>query len=134
MVSHRVGRLAGELQKELALILDREIQDPRLDFVSVANIEIAPDGCSARVHISSMNNEPRQKADIAAALESAKGYIRRELGRRLKTRMVPELYFQVDDSIAYAVRMMGVIDKQIAEDQAAAVGRPPLDPGVYKEE
>ena len=70
---------------------------------------------------------------MTAALESAKGYIRRELGKRLKTRVVPELYFQVDESIAYGVRMIKKVEDQIAADNKAAEGRPPLDEGVYKE-
>ena len=132
MPNYRVARLAGELQKETAAILDREVKDPRLDFVSVVSVEIAPDGCSARVHISPMN-DTHSKKDIEAALEKAKGYIRRELGKRLKTRIIPELYFHVDESIAYGVRMTGVINRQIAADEEAAFGRPPQDPDTYKE-
>ena len=129
MTNHRVQRLGGEVQKELADILDHEVKDPRLGFVSVVSVEIAPDGCSARVHISCGAAEQK---DAAAALESAKGYIRRELGRRLKTRVIPELYFEVSDSIAYGVRMMHVIDRQIAADTKAAADRPPLDETVYE--
>ena len=66
-----------------------------------------------------------------AALESAKGYIRRELGKRLKTRIIPELFFHVEESIAYGVRMMKVIEEQIAADEKAAEGRPPEDPEKY---
>ena len=54
MVSRRVGRLSGELQKEIASILSREIKDPRLTQLSVVSIDIAPDGCSARVYLSPM--------------------------------------------------------------------------------
>ena len=134
MANHRVQRLAGEIQKETAAILDREIKDPRLDMDSVLSVDIAPDGCSARIHISSMRPEGADKGDILAALESAKGFIRRELGRRLKTRIIPELYFSVDESIAYGVRMMHMIDEQIAADEKAAEGRPAMDPDVYVKE
>ena len=54
MTSHRVERLAGEIKKEIAAILDREIKDPRIGMVSVVSVNIAPDGCSARVFISPM--------------------------------------------------------------------------------
>lgn len=134
MANHRVQRLAGELQKEIAAILDREIKDPRLGMVSVLSVEIAPDGCSAHIHVSSMQPEGADKRGIVAALESAKGYIRRELGKRLKTRIIPELYFHVDESIAYGVRMMKVIQDQIEADEKAAAGRPPEDPDKYVKE
>ena len=129
MPNHRVERLGGEVRREVADILDHDIKDPRLGFVSVVSVEIAPDGCAARVHISCGDAE---RKDAAAALESAKGYIRRELGRRLKTRIIPELYFEVSDSIAYGVRMMHVIDRQIEADEKAAAERPPLDETVYE--
>lgn len=132
MTSHRVERLAGEIKKEIAAILDREIKDPRIGMVSVVSVNIAPDGCSARVFISPMMSNIDKK-QMAAALDSAKGYIRRELGRRLKTRVVPELYFQVDESIAYGVEMIKKVEEQIAADQQAAANRPPFDEAVYKE-
>ena len=132
MYSHRVERLAGEIKKEIASILDREIKDPRIGMVSVVAIDIAPDGCSAHVFVSPMMSNVDKK-QMAAALESAKGYIRRELGKRLKTRIIPELYFQVDESIAYGVQMIKKVEQQIAADEQAAAGRPPIDEGVYKE-
>ncbi|MDO4581899.1 MAG: 30S ribosome-binding factor RbfA [Bacillota bacterium] len=131
MVSHRVGRLSGEIQKEVADILDHEIKDPRLGMVSVVAVDIAPDGCSAKVYVSPLGSE--ETSGVAAALESAKGYIRRELGRRLKTRAVPELFFRVDTSIAYGVRMIRAIDEQVSADQKLAAGRPPEEEGKYKD-
>ena len=132
MSSHRVERLAGEIKKEVASILDRDIKDPRLEMVSVVAVDIAPDGCSARIFISPLMTS-FDKRQIGLALESAKGYIRRELGKRLKTRVIPELYFQVDESIAYGVRMIKKLEEQIAADNKAAEGRPPFEEGIYKE-
>lgn len=132
MPNHRVERLGGEVRREVADILDHDIKDPRLGFVSVVSVDIAPDGCSAHIYVSPLAGESAG-AEVEKALAAAGGYIRRELGRRLKTRMVPELYFHVDDSIAYGVRMSGVIDSQIAADQAAARTRPPEDPDKYLE-
>ena len=133
MANHRVERLAGEIQKELAAILDREIKDPRLGMVSVVAVDIASDGCSAKVYISPLLINADQK-QVALALESAKGYIKRELGKRLKTRMIPELYFHVDESIAYGVRMIKKVDEQIAADELAAEDREPIDEDVYEKD
>ena len=74
MAKHRVERLAGEVQKEVADILNREIKDPRLGMVSVVAVDIAPDGCSARIYVSPMMNDS-DKQGVEAALNSAKGYI-----------------------------------------------------------
>ena len=132
MAKHRVERLAGEVQKEVADILNREIKDTRLGMVSVVAVDIAPDGCSARIYVSPMMNDS-DKQGVEAALNSAKGYIRRELGKRLKTRTIPELFFQVDESIAYGVRMSHIVEEQVAADERAAQGRPPIEEGTYKE-
>jgi ribosome-binding factor A len=132
MANHRVERLAGELKKELSNILNKDIKDPRLGMVSIVSIDIAPDGCSARIYISPLLNDAKHQ-DVAAALESAKGYIKRELGKRLKTRMIPELYFHVDQSIAYGVEMIQKVDRQIERDQKAAADRPAFDETIYKD-
>lgn len=132
MASHRVERLAGELKREIADILDHEIKDPRLGLVSVVSLTIAPDGCSAHIYVSPLQNDADLNG-IAAALGSATGYIRRELGKRLRTRIVPELFFHVDASIAYGVQMTKIISEQISADQQAALGREPEEPGKYKE-
>lgn len=132
MANHRVERLAGELKREIGNILDRDIKDPRLELVSVVSVDIAPDGCSAHIYVSPLRSTASTD-EISAALSSATGYIRREIGRRLKTRMVPELFFHADSSIAYGVRMGGIINKQIEQDEQAAIGRPPEDPDKYKD-
>ena len=133
MAKHRVGRLAGEIQKEVAQIISRDLKDPRLDMVSVVAVEVAPDGCSARLFISPMAGSDFNKKDVQDALQSAKGYIRRQLGQRLKVRAMPELYFEVDESIARGISMAQKINEQIAEDTAAAADRPPIDESIYED-
>ncbi|MGI6361112.1 MAG: 30S ribosome-binding factor RbfA [Bacillota bacterium] len=117
MASHKSSRLAGEIHKEVAGILSQEVRDPRLELVSVLNVEAAPDGCSARIYLSSLNGF--QPAEVMKALESAKGFIRKLLGQRLKARVVPELFFFLDSSTEYAIYISQVIDKQIKADESA---------------
>lgn len=133
MAKHRAGRLAGEIQKEVAEILARELKDPRLNMATVVDVSVAPDGGSAKIYISPMPGTEYDASEVRQALDNAKGFIRRELSRRLKVRNVPELYFQVDESIARAIRMTGLIEKQIAADEEAAKNRPPQEEGIYKE-
>ncbi|MEG1661467.1 MAG: 30S ribosome-binding factor RbfA, partial [Clostridiales bacterium] len=101
--------------------------------LSVVSVDIAPDGCSAKVYFSSLLGGDEHKKEIEQALEKAKGYIRRELGRRLKTRAVPELYFHLDQSIEYGVKMTKIIEDQIRKDEQAAAERPEPTEGIYKE-
>jgi ribosome-binding factor A len=133
MAKYRASRLAGEIQREIAAIIARELKDPRLAFVSVTAVNVAPDGCSAHIYLSPLSGAAPPPAEMEQAIESAKGFIRRALGQRLKARNVPELFFHLDDSIAHAIHMTSLIDKQIAADEQAALNRPPLAEGVYKE-
>ncbi len=116
----RAGRMAGEIQKEIADILANQLKDPRLGFVSVLAVDAAPDLSAAKVHISCWDDDA---SGTMAALESAKGFIRRELGKRLRVRVVPELHFELNHSIAYGVRMIQAIDQQIEADEKAAAQR-----------
>ena len=133
MSKRRAARLAGEIQREVARIISRELKDPRLAMASVVDVSVAPDGCSAKIYISPMSGADHDVDELRQALASAQGFIRSALSRRLQVRSVPELYFHVDESIAHAIRMTSLIDKQIAADEAAAQGRPPLEEGIYKD-
>ena len=132
MAKHRASRLAGEIQKEIAAIIARELKDPRLAFVSVTAVNVAQDGCSAHIYLCPLSGATLPREEIEQAIISAKGFIRRALGQRLQVRTVPELFFHLDESIARAIHMTSLIDKQIAADEEAARNRPPLDDGIYK--
>jgi ribosome-binding factor A len=133
MAKYRASRLAGEIQREIAAIIVRELKDPRLAFVSVAAVNVAQDGCSAHIYLSPLSGDAPPLAEMEQAVASAKGFIRRALGQRLKTRNVPELYFHLDESIARAIHLTNLINKQIAADEEAALNRPPLEEGIYKD-
>lgn len=132
MAKHRASRLAGEIQKEIAVIIAREIKDPRLALVSVSAVDVAQDGSSAHIYLCPSSGTTLTLQEMEQAFLGAKGFIRRALGQRLQVRIVPELYFHLDESIARAIHLSGLIEKQIAEDELAALNRPPLDEGVYK--
>ncbi len=121
-MQHRAGRLSGEIQKEIADIIAREVKDPRLSFVTVVNVVADTDLSSAKIYVSLI--DPQTKEDVIAALNSAKGFIRSNLAKRLKVRTTPELHFYIDDTISYAIQMSKIIDRQIKEDELAAQNRP----------
>jgi len=132
VTKHRASRLAGEIKKEIAEIIVRELKDPRLANVAVSAVEVAQDGCSAHIYFSPLSGAVEPLSEMARALESAKGFIRYALSQRLQVRNVPELFFHIDESIARAIRMSSLIDKQIAADEEGARNRPPIDEDIYK--
>lgn len=101
MPGNRLGRVTEDISRELSAIL-RELKDPRVTgcLLSVVRVEVTNDLSYCTAYISTVEGLDRSK-EAAAGLKSAAGYIRRELGRRLKLRHVPELIFKATDSIEY---------------------------------
>jgi ribosome-binding factor A len=103
-------RINGEVQRELSLIISREIKDPRINpMTSVVAVEVAPDLKTCKAYISVLGDEKSQQ-DTLAGLKSAVGYIRRELARTINLRNTPEIRFVLDQSIEYGVNMSKLID------------------------
>ncbi len=112
MANFRADRMSEDIQREIAAIL-REMKDPRLHngIISVVRCETAHDLSYSKVYISSMNGLDTAK-EAVKALKNAQGFIRRELGTRLKLRYAPALAFEATDSIEYSAnisRMLGSI-------------------------
>lgn len=99
------------MQRELSNILRGGIKDPRVSpWTSVVAVEVAPDLKTSKTYISVLGDEKAQ-ADTIAGLQSAEGYIRRELARTLNLRNTPEIRFVLDQSIEYGVNMSKKIDE-----------------------
>ena len=92
---HRQERLADQIRIEVAEMIEGELKDPRIGLGTVTRVELSPDLRHGRVLVSVMGNEKEQKETLAG-LTSALGYVRHELGRRLRLRRVPELTFVLD--------------------------------------
>lgn len=104
-------RINGEVQKELSRIISREMKDPRISpMTSVVAVEVAPDLKTCKAYISVLGDEKAQQ-DTVTGLQSAEGYIRRELAHRLNMRNTPEVKFVLDQSIEYGVSMSKKIDE-----------------------
>ena len=103
-------RINGEVQKELGRIITREIKDPRISsLTSVVAVEVAPDLKTCKAYISVLGDAEAQKSTLAG-LNSAMGYIRKELARSVNLRNTPAITFVMDQSIAYGVAMSKKID------------------------
>ena len=103
-------RVNVEVQRELASIIRGGIKDPRVaPMTSVVTVEVAPDLKTCKAYISVFGDEKAQ-VDTVKGLQSAEGFIRRELARNLNMRNTPQIQFVLDQSIAYGVAMSKKID------------------------
>ena len=104
-------RINAEVQRELSVILQNGIKDPRVaPLTSVVAVEVAPDLKTCKAYISVLGDENAQK-DTIGGLQSAEGYIRRELARTMNMRNTPEITFIMDQSIEYGVNISRKIDE-----------------------
>lgn len=111
-------RINGEVQRVLAEIIRGEIKDPRISpWTSVVAVEVAPDLKSCKAWISVLGDEEARKATMEG-LQSAMGFIKRQLAQTVNLRNTPEITFLSDQSIEYGVNMSRKIDEVIARDEA----------------
>jgi ribosome-binding factor A len=113
MASYRPARVGELIQAELATLLTRGLKDPRLEMSTVSYVEVTPDLRHARVYISRLGSEAEQDA-MLQGFQRAAGFIRGQLGRRLKLRYIPQLTFELDTGIAYGVRISSMLNKLTA--------------------
>ena len=105
---HRQGRMGEEIRKIISDLLFKGLKDPRLSaMISITAVEVTSDGSYATVYVSVLGMDPdkekaaAQQQDTLDALNSAKGFIRKEIGRQIKLRHVPDLIFKIDKSLEY---------------------------------
>jgi ribosome-binding factor A len=108
MEGKRSERVADLIQREVAEMLVKSIKDPRIGFVTITKVTVSEDCRFAKVYFS-VAGSLAERESSGKGLDSAKGYIRKELGRRLRLRYTPEIVFQFDPSIEYAIHMEEVI-------------------------
>jgi ribosome-binding factor A len=110
MEGKRSTRVADLVQKEISDILMRSIKDPRIGFVTITRVSVSEDCRVAKIYFSIMGTDEERKETLSG-LESAKGFIRKELGSRIRLRYTPELIFLFDPSIEYAIHIEEVIQQ-----------------------
>ena len=118
MSSHRIERTTEDIKRELTAIF-RELKDPRVaqSFLSIVRVEVTNDLSYCTVQVSAIEGLDRAK-EVVKGLKSAAGFIRRELGHRLKLRHVPELIFNATDSIEYSANISRILNSlDIPEDK-----------------
>ena len=113
----RTERLGEQLQREIAELIRDQLKDPRLGLVTVTAVEVSRDLSHAKVFVSELLDAKR--AGTVKSLNSAAGFLRREIGKRLSIRMIPEIHFHYDESIEEGVRMDRLIHDAIESDRAS---------------
>ena len=104
MASYRNDRIDEEVKRELGAVI-RELKDPRIPMMtSVVNVNVTNDLRYAKAYISVMGTDEEKKAAIKG-LQAAAGFIRREIGGRIKLRCVPEFSFELDNTIEYGAHI-----------------------------
>ena len=118
----RHDRVSGLLRRELAVLIQRELKDPKVGFVGVSDVEVTRDLSLAKVYITHF--DPRQVAESLQALNRSSGFLRARLGEMLRMRVIPELRFYHDDSVERGQHIDRLIDAAVhpgTEDSADAV-------------
>jgi ribosome-binding factor A len=108
----RSQRVAEQIQRELADLLQFEVKDPRVSMVTVTEVEVTGDLAHAKVYYSSTEGSP----ELQKGLEKAAGFLRSQLSQRMLMRTVPQLHFVYDASIERGMRLSRLIDDAVAQD------------------
>ena len=122
MAHGRTQRIESEIQRVLALLIAREVKDPRVGNVTVTAVSMAPDMGSARVYFTPFA-ALHPPEEVRAGLTHAAGFLRGELGRRLGLRHAPRLDFVFDESVEAAAHLTHLIDQAVADDRAGAAAQ-----------
>ncbi len=115
----RTQRIGDQMQRELALLIQREIKDPRLGLVTITAVDVSRDLSHAKIFITIMGQDDDQDAvkGNLRILNDAAGFLRMQLGKSMKLRTVPQLHFNYDASIRRGVELSSLIERAVAEDR-----------------
>ena len=114
----RTLRVADQIQRELAELIRLDVKDPRVGMVTLTGVEVTRDYAHAKVFFTMLGNEA-QIASSQHGLDRASGFLRGEIGRRIKLHTIPELHFVFDDSVANGARLSQLIDSALASSAVA---------------
>lgn len=121
-MTRRNERLAEEIREEVAAVIGRRLKDPRIGFVTVTRVELAHDLRNAKVMVGILGGEA-ERAKTLEGLRKAAGFVRREIGRRIRMRYVPELIFHFDvglDATDRVARLLDEVERADAATRGAA--------------
>ena len=112
----RADKVSEAIRREISVMLTQEVKDPGINFTTVTAVETADDLRHANIFVSILGDE-ETRAESMKALERAKGFLRREIGRRLQLRYTPEIHFRLDKSIDHAMKIKGILNEIKAKEK-----------------
>ena len=108
----RKDRVSEQVRRELAELIRTELKDPRIGMISITEVEVTADYAHAKVFFSSMNGS-EHLAEVMAGLEKASGFLRRELGKRIRIHTTPQLHFVFDASLERGADLSKLIQEAV---------------------
>jgi len=115
-MSRRQKQINQAIRREISDLLTRQTNDPRIKgIITVTEVDVSPDLAQARVFVSAMGTDEERK-EVFQGLTAASGFLRRELGNRLRLRHIPHLIFERDDSIERGDHLLNLMDQIAAEN------------------
>jgi ribosome-binding factor A len=117
-MSRRTDRMSDLLRAELADLLLKSVHDPRIKLVSVTGVDVSPDLRRAVVRVSALGDEAERTATITA-LRHAKGFLRSQLADRLRTRVTPELIFELDRGAEHSQKISDLLESLHGRDESS---------------
>ena len=115
----RTDRVADQLQKELAVLIQREVKDPRLGMVTVSGATVSRDLGYADIYVTLLGEQdPERIKENLQVLKRAAGFLRSQIAQRIKLRHVPELRFHFDESVVRGQHLSSLIDEAVSSDRA----------------
>ncbi len=111
----RTRRVGEQIRRELAELIRDELRDPRLALISMTSVEVSRDLAYARIFVTLMG-DPTERNERVAELNRAAPLLRRELGRRMRLRVIPKLEFRYDEVVEQGARLSALIDAAVASD------------------
>jgi ribosome-binding factor A len=115
-MARRAQRLAEEIREQVANMIASDLKDPRLGFVTVTRVELAHDLGLARIHVGVLGGEAEREKTLRA-LQQASGFVRRELGKRLRIRHTPEVEFRYDKGLDATDRVAQLLEAERRREQ-----------------
>jgi ribosome-binding factor A len=115
----RGQRVAEQIRRELAELISLEVKDPRVGLISLTEVELTPDYAHAKIFFTAIRGADNAP-EILEGLRHAGGFLRHELGKRLRIHTLPELHFHYDRSVEEGSRLSQLIDQTVREDTARA--------------
>jgi len=114
----RSQRVGDQIQRELAIVIPREVKDPRLGFVTITGVDVSRDIGHAKVYFTVMNAEEQDQVALnQEVLSESAGLLRMLLGKAMRIRSVPQLHFYYDESVSRGAYMSALIDRAVSDDR-----------------